>query len=78
MDADTRAAFEQMQKHLEEMETRLTERIDATETKLLSAFYGWAQPIEKRLRTMPLIDERLGLLEERISALERKNLEKGM
>lgn len=73
MDAETRAAFEKIDKRFEE----LVERIADTETKLLAAFYGWAQPIEKRLRTMPLIDERLGLLEERISALERKNLERG-
>jgi hypothetical protein len=64
MDAELKA-------HLEAMEARLRERIDNVETKLLSAFYDWARPVEIRLRTLPYIEERLGLLEERISKIER-------
>jgi hypothetical protein len=56
------------------MEGRILERIHDSETRLLSAFYGWAKPIESRLRLLSTLDERLGFLEERITALERKNL----
>jgi hypothetical protein len=63
---------------LEGMGTRILERIEATETKLLSAFHGWARPIETRMRSLPAIDERLGYMEERISAVERKLLERGI
>jgi hypothetical protein len=71
MDNDLRQAFESL-------ESRLTERIHDSETKILSAFYGWARPVEMRIKQLPVIDERLGLLEERITAMERKILERGM
>ena len=67
MDEDVRQA-------LTAMEGRILERIHDSETRLLSAFYGWGKPIESRLRVLPTLDERLGFLEERITALERKNL----
>ena len=85
MDNETKQGFEAMAQAMEAMEARIMKRFDATdekifdvETKLLSAFRDWSRPIETRLRTLPLIDERLGFLEERISALERKNLERGL
>ena len=48
----------ELKSHLEAMEVRLRERIEQVETKLLSAFYDWARPVEIRLRTLPLIEER--------------------
>ena len=54
------------------------ERIHDTETRLLSAFYGWAQPMQIRVKQLPAMDDRLGLLEERITAVERKLLERGL
>jgi hypothetical protein len=56
------------------MQGRILERIHDSETRLMSAFHGWCKPIESRLQLLPMLDERLGFLEERITALERKNL----
>ena len=57
------------------VEERLTERIHDTETKLLTAFHGWARPAEIRMRSTLAVtqgfDERLALLEERVSRMER-------
>jgi hypothetical protein len=67
---------EELKQHLQRIEERL-ERcatkadLEAVETKLLSGFYDWARPVDIRLRTLPMIEERLGLLEERISKMER-------
>lgn len=80
MEARIIARFDQTEKRFGEVDKRfdqLYERMFDVETKLLSAFRDWQQPIQTRLRTLPLIDERLGLLEERITALELKNLERG-
>jgi hypothetical protein len=63
-------------KDLRDMEERISERIEASETRLLSAFHGWPLAMEIRVRgntTMVTgFDERLSLVEERISELERK------
>jgi hypothetical protein len=75
MDAELKSYLEKMEARLieatEQARAELGERIEATETKLLSAFYDWARPVDIRLRTLPMIEERLGLLEERISKIER-------
>ena len=71
MDAETKQA-------LEAMELRILERIEATETKLLRAFMGWGRTTDAKLRSLPLIEERMGSMEERITDLERKNLERGL
>jgi hypothetical protein len=74
MDEDVKQALASMEGRMSAMEGRILERIHDSETRLLSAFYGWGKPIESRLRLLPTLDERLGFLEERITALERKNL----
>jgi hypothetical protein len=61
----------ELRTHLEAMEQRLDGRIEAAETKLLRAFYDWSRPVEIRLRYLSQVEERLGLLEERISKIER-------
>jgi hypothetical protein len=61
------------------METRLRTHVSAecekVETKLLSAFHGWARSMEIRVRgssqSVMGFDERLALAEERIGELER-------
>jgi len=70
MDDETKQA-------LEAMEARILERIEATETKLLRAFHGWGRTTDAKLRGLPLIDERMGVMEERVSELERKVQERG-
>ena len=53
----------------------MDERSEKVETKLLSAFHGWARSMEIRTRVASSqvsgMDERLALAEERISELER-------
>jgi hypothetical protein len=41
------------------------------QTEVLRAFYDWARPVDLKLKAIPPLDERLGLLEERVSKLER-------
>jgi len=57
-------------------ERRTADRIEVTETRLLTEFHRWAQTYEIRVRatsrTVADFDERLGLIEERVSSLERK------
>jgi hypothetical protein len=59
---------------LRELEDRLVERMRDMQTEVLRAFHDWSRPVEIKLRTLPMIDERLGLLEERISRIERGEL----
>lgn len=49
--------FEQIDKRLEKVDKRFEEvfeRINDTETKLLNAFYGWAKPVESRLKIIAI------------------------
>ena len=43
------------------------------QTEIIRAFYDVARPIELKLRAIPAIEERLGLLEERVSRIERND-----
>ncbi len=56
---------------LDHLEVRLIERMRDMQTEVLRAFHDWARPVELKLRSLPAIEERLGLLEERISRIER-------
>ncbi len=68
-----------MNEKMEAMEGRLVERIHDSETKILTAFYSWARPVDSRInKHLPALDERLGWLEQRMAELERKNLERGL
>jgi hypothetical protein len=71
MDAELKQA-------LEAMEMRILERVEATETRLLSAFHGCSQTMELRTKSLPALDQRIAVMEDRVSALERKNLERGI
>lgn len=59
----------------ERLKTYMGEQIERLETKLLTAFHGWARSIEIRVRTDEAsahgVDERVALLEERVSRIER-------
>ena len=52
------------------------EEMRQIETNLLTAFHNWARPMEIRQRnastTVSAFDERISLVEERVSILERK------
>ncbi len=57
---------------MDRLRDELVETMRDMQTEVLRAFHGWASPIEIRLRSLPNIEERLGLLEERVSAIERR------
>ena len=65
----------ELKQALADLETRLSDRIENTETKLLTAFHNWAQTYEVRARgTVTVVrefEERLGFVEERLNKLER-------
>ena len=71
MDGDTKPT-------LGAMETRILERLEQTETRPLSAFHGWSTTMELQMKSLPATDQRLAVLEDRLAALERKLLEKGL
>ena len=83
MDPELQQALAQLEGRLaariDGVETRLRtyieERIEMTETKLLTAFHNWAQTFEVRARGVSAavreFDERLGLIEDRVAKLER-------
>jgi len=56
---------------LDQLREDLTEQMRDMQTEVLRAFYDWARPMEIKLKAIPAIDERLGLLEERVSRIER-------
>jgi hypothetical protein len=61
---------------LNALEERLAGRIEHVETTLLTEFHKWGQTYEIRSRGVTTLvytfEERLGVLEERVSALERR------
>jgi hypothetical protein len=68
---------DELKQYLGAMETRINERIEKTETKLLTVFHRWSRSMEIRVRnnssSVAGFDERLALAEERIGELERRS-----
>lgn len=69
--ADVDQRFDQVDQRFDQLQETLIERMRDMQTEVLRAFHSWARPFEIRLRSLPQIEERLGLLEERVSAIER-------
>jgi uncharacterized protein YjbJ (UPF0337 family) len=67
---------EQVGKVADNLELRLRERIEKVETTLLTEFWKWARTNDVKLRqhgqAITAFDERLSLLEERITAIESR------
>jgi hypothetical protein len=57
---------------IDRLREELVEQMRDMQTEVLRAFHGWASPIEIRLRALPNMEERLVLLEERVSGIERR------
>jgi hypothetical protein len=57
---------------MDHLHNELVEKMRDMQTEVLRAFHSWARPIEIRLRSFDDMQQRLGLLEERISAIERR------
>lgn len=62
----------QLNGNMDRLREDLVEQMRDMQTEVLRAFHGWASPIEIRLRALPNMEERLVLLEERVSAIERR------
>ena len=62
---------EEFNQRLERMQQDLVEQMRDMQTEVLRAFHGWGRPVEMRLRLIDDLQVRLGLLEERMSAMER-------
>jgi hypothetical protein len=73
MDAELKQALADMESRINQ---HVDERLESTETKLLTAFHTWAQTYEVRARgtstAVREFDERLGMIEERLNRLERR------
>lgn len=72
MDAELKQALADLEARIYQ---HVDERLETTETKLLTAFHNWAQTYEVRARgTVAAVHEfedRLGFVEERLNKLER-------
>jgi hypothetical protein len=64
--------MDRMQQNMDRMHDDLIEKMRDMQTEVLRAFHTWARPVEIRLRTFDDIQARLGLIEERVSEIERK------
>jgi hypothetical protein len=68
--------FAAVDRKLTDMNTDLRAEIEKVETNLLRAFHGWSRPMEIRMRaisgTVSGVDERIALVEERVSEIERR------
>ena len=66
------ARIDAVESHLR---TYIDERVESTETKLLTSFHTWALTYEVRARgtssAVREFEERLGMIEERVAKLER-------
>ena len=58
--------------NMSRLREELVDQMRDMQTEVLRAFHGWASPIEIRLRALPNMEERLVLLEERVSGIERR------
>ena len=60
--------------HIDVVESRLREHTEVVETRLLGEFWKWAKTTDARYRqhqgTVTTLDERVSLVEDRITALE--------
>ena len=60
--------------HIDVVEVRLREHTEVVETRLLGEFWKWAKTTDARYRqhqgTVTALDERVSLVEDRITALE--------
>jgi len=66
---------DQLREEMRELSDRLVEQMRDMQTEVLRAFHDWASPVEIKLRAIPQLDERLGLLEERVGRLERGKIQ---
>jgi hypothetical protein len=75
LDAFSDTVLRHVDERLDSFSHHFEERLENTETKLLTAFHNWAQTYESRARgTITIVhqfEDRLGFVEERLNKLER-------
>jgi len=71
----TKQDLNELRQEMHELSDRLVKQMRDMQTEVLRAFHDWAQPVEIKLRAIPPLDQRLGLLEERVSRLERGKIQ---
>jgi hypothetical protein len=73
---NTEAVETRLRDHIEVVEARLREHTEVVETRLLGEFWKWAKTTDARYRqhwgTVTALDERVALVEDRITALESR------
>ena len=78
MDDETKQALSAMESRIMKRFEETDEKIREIETNLLSGFHGWSTTMELRLKSLPATEQRLSVIEDRVSAIERKLLKNGM
>ena len=68
---DSPATKADINQALAAFEERFTGKMRDLQTELLRAFHAWGRPIELRTAVLPIIEERLTLLENRVNRIER-------
>jgi len=63
-----------VQSDMQQLRDELIEKMREMQTEVLRAFYDWARPVDSRLRTLDELNTRFGLLEGRVTAIEKRNL----
>lgn len=59
---------------MQQLRDELIEKMREMQTEVLRAFYDWARPVESRLKNLDEMNTRLGLLEGRVTEIEKRNL----
>jgi hypothetical protein len=72
MDNETKQALDAMEARIGKRFDQTDGRIFHVESKLLTAFHGWANSTDVKLRTFALHEQRLSVIEERITRLEQQ------
>lgn len=76
--AEFRTDIEQLRTDLHadmhQLRDELIDKMREMQTEVLRAFYDWARPVETRLNKFDELNSRLGLLEGRVTEIEKRNL----
>ena len=71
----TKQDLNELREEMRQLGDHLVEQMRDMQTEVLRAFHDWAHPVEIKLQAIPRLDERLGLIEERVRRLEGGRLQ---
>lgn len=72
--SDMQQLRDELHSDMQVLRDDLIEKMREMQTEVLRAFYDWARPVDARLRTLDELNTRFGLLEGRVTAIEKRNL----